>query len=146
MLTKLISVVPNYASECSPARIRGALINFYQFWLLFGFLMVTIANWKMSTIESEWQYRTVIFVAASVLCPDSPRWLISKGRREEALNTMLYLRKGTPANLVEEEVRLIEENIEDQKRNHYAHSFLDCFRCVIALLAFVRLTNTLQRH
>lgn len=133
------SVVPNYASECSPARIRGALINFYQFWLLFGFLMITIANWKMSTVDSAWQYRTIIlvqlivpvvFVAASVICPDSPRWLLLKGRREEALKTMLYLRKGTPADLVEEEVRLIEENIEDQKRNHYANSFLDCFRYV----------------
>lgn len=66
--------------------------------------------------------------AGAFFLPDSPRWLISKGRSEEATKVMLWLRKKTPKDLVIEEMRLIELSIEEQKSEHYAATYMDCFR------------------
>lgn len=47
---------------------------------------------------------------------------------DEATEVMLWLRKKTPRDLVIEEMRLIEISIEEQKAEHYAASYIDCFR------------------
>lgn len=131
------SVIPTYQAECAPASIRGAAINFYQFWLLFGALLSTIINYACSSRDDQWAYRTIILVqiiipvslfASAFFLPDSPRWLLAKGREAEATKIMVWLRKGTPVEVVHEEVRLIKAANEREHEQHYAATYLDCFR------------------
>ncbi|RDW88146.1 MFS general substrate transporter-27 [Coleophoma cylindrospora] len=133
----ICNVVPLYQTECAPPAIRGAAINFYQFWQLFGALLSTIINYACQHRTDQWAYRTIIVVqfiipailfAGAFFLPDSPRWLLIQGRQEEATEVMLWLRKKTPKDLVVEEMRLIEISIEEQRTQHYAASYIDCFR------------------
>lgn len=68
-----------------------------------------------------------IFVG-SFLLPETPHWLLSKGRVRDAERVMLWLRRGTPQKLVLEEVQLVKVAIGEQRELHYASSYLDCFK------------------
>lgn len=104
-----------------------------------GGLLATIINYATSTRTDQWAYRTVIVLqlaipvilfAGAFVVPESPRTLLIKKEQEEATKVLMWLRKGTSQELVYEEVRLIDEAIQEQNSLHYAATYLDCFRRV----------------
>lgn len=63
------------------------------------------------------------------ILPESPRWHISKGQREKALEALVYIRKGAATTAeVEEELILMERAVEEQEHFHKVTSYMDCFR------------------
>ncbi|KAK7943701.1 uncharacterized protein PG986_012814 [Apiospora aurea] len=124
------NVVPTYQSEVAPAKIRGSLINIYQFWQLVGATMAAVSNWGFKDRTDQWAYRVTIilqFIIPAVLIfgriflPESPRWLIGQQRNEEARKVLHFLRRGTPEALIDEELQLLVA-AEEQDRELYAHS------------------------
>ncbi|KAK8085298.1 hypothetical protein PG997_006569 [Apiospora hydei] len=124
------NVVPTYQSEVAPAKIRGSLINIYQFWQLVGATMAAVSNWGFKDRTDQWAYRVTIilqFIIPAVLIfggiflPESPRWLIGQQRNEEARKVLHFLRRGTPGALIDEELQLLVA-AEEQDRELYAHS------------------------
>ncbi|KAL1304369.1 hypothetical protein AAFC00_003372 [Neodothiora populina] len=134
----ICNVVPTYQGEIAPARIRGAMVNFYQFWQLVGALMATTANWGFQYRDDQWSYRTtlilqfiipIVLISAGLVLPESPRWLVEKGRVEQARKVLTLLRgkKAAPA-IIEEELELLIKADAEQREFHAATSWLDCFR------------------
>lgn len=101
-------VSPMYIAEISPARLRGRLVSLNQVAIVFGILLAQIANWLIArpvtagataneiylSWNGQWGWRwmfgvtavpAVLFLIASLLAPESPRWLAIKGRTEQAL-------------------------------------------------------------
>ncbi|KAK8018673.1 hypothetical protein PG991_007863 [Apiospora marii] len=124
------NVVPTYQSEVAPAKIRGSLINMYQFWQLVGATMAAVSNWGFKDRTDQWAYRVTIilqFIIPAVLIiggtflPESPRWLVGQQRNEEARKVLHFLRRGTPEALIDEELRLLVA-AEEQDRELYEHS------------------------
>lgn len=85
-------VVPMYISEISPTRIRGALVTLNQLMITIGILLSYITDYFLSNDAKpeSWRWMFLVgFVPALVLLigmfflPETPRWLISKGRWEE---------------------------------------------------------------
>ena len=85
-------VVPMYISEISPARKRGALVTLNQLMITIGILLSYITDYWLSndTKPESWRLMFLVgFVPALVpligmfFLPETPRWLISKGRWEE---------------------------------------------------------------
>ena len=85
---------PLYLVEIAPTRLRGRLVGFFQFNVIFGILLAYVANYvlglfHLGATEWRWKLGVVAFPAASfMLClyfiPRSPRWLAMKGHYAEA--------------------------------------------------------------
>ena len=91
-----------YLAEIAPARVRGRVVSLNQLAITFGILISYIAGWFVSNLGDEvWQVASswrwtfgseavpaAAFVVILLLIPESPRWLIQKGRVDEAVQVM----------------------------------------------------------
>lgn len=108
----IVSIVsPVYISEVSPARIRGTMVSFYQLFITIGFLLAYLVNYLIlrgASLDSSdpalgvkmfnneyWRgmlgcetIPDLLFLAVIFFIPESPRWLIVKGRDSEALSIL----------------------------------------------------------
>jgi len=87
-------ISPLYISEIAPTKFRGMLITLHQVFMSFGFLSAYLVNYYFAKSGNwQWMFGTgalpalVLFVGALYL-PESPRWLLSRGRREQAVRTL----------------------------------------------------------
>ncbi|TDZ30280.1 MFS transporter fmqE [Colletotrichum spinosum] len=99
-----LAVVPVYQSEIVPSEIRGFAVGSYQFSLMFGTLIVNSVCRGTSTLEgnASWRIPMGLFyvIPVIVMCliwfiPESPRWLLTQDRVEEAQVALKKLRHGT---------------------------------------------------
>ena len=106
---------PAYVSEIAPADKRGRLVALYQFNIVLGILMAFVSNYFLKDIgENSWRWMlgvqaipSLIYALSILTIPESPRWLLSKNRVQEA---RVVLSK------IDASVN-IEEFIEDNKQN-----------------------------
>lgn len=87
-------VGPMYISEIAPSSSRGRLAGMFQLNIVAGILIAYLTNYLLSGLDNSWRYMLGIMVVPSVLfyillwfIPESPRWLVSKGKLEEAKKT-----------------------------------------------------------
>ncbi|RYP23375.1 hypothetical protein DL767_008829 [Monosporascus sp. MG133] len=87
------STAPVYQGECSPARIRGALLTLQGTVTILGVVIAYWADYGTSFYESSFQWRFPLafqaaFAALLVLqivgLPETPRWLVAHDRHDEA--------------------------------------------------------------
>ncbi|EPS63014.1 hypothetical protein M569_11773, partial [Genlisea aurea] len=88
-----LMIAPVYTAEVSPAVARGFLTSLPEVFINVGILLGYVFNYALSGLPTRINWRLMlgfagipaIGIAAGVLAmPESPRWLIMKGRTEEA--------------------------------------------------------------
>lgn len=92
---------PAYISEIAPANNRGRLVSLYQFNIVFGILMAFLSNYFLNGLgENAWRWMlgvevfpALLYTLFVVTLPRSPRWLISKGRIEDAKKVLKLINK-----------------------------------------------------
>ncbi|KAJ6590247.1 general substrate transporter [Mycena sp. CBHHK59/15] len=98
------AVSPAYVSECSPKEVRGRITGLFQVFVAFGVMMSYWVNYGIGVHIKPgpklWQIPFGIqLIPAGIMClglltvKESPRWLASVGRTEEAIANLAYLRK-----------------------------------------------------
>ncbi|OAA65817.1 Sugar/inositol transporter [Niveomyces insectorum RCEF 264] len=95
-----ISVIPIYTAEVSPASIRGGMVTSFQLWVAFGILAglsVNLMFFQIGRLAWRFQLASAFVPAIPVVflvwfCPESPRWLMKKGRYNEAFTSFCRLR------------------------------------------------------
>jgi MFS family permease len=92
--------VPVFSAENAPTNIRGGLVMSWQVWTAFGIFLGTCANLAVKDTGSiSWRLQlgsafipAVPLVIGIFFCPESPRWLLKKGRHAQAHKSLLRLR------------------------------------------------------
>ncbi|KAK3131334.1 hypothetical protein QOZ80_6BG0505090 [Eleusine coracana subsp. coracana] len=96
-----VTLVPVYISETAPPEIRGLLNTLPQFTGSLGmfasycmiFLMTLSPNPMWRSMLGSLSVPSLVYMALTVLyLPESPRWLVSKGRMKEARAVLEMLR------------------------------------------------------
>ena len=91
-------VAPMYISEMAPKRIRGATVTFNQLMLTTGILVAYIADWALKDVAGNWRWMVGLAVVPGLalaigmmFVPASPRWLVERGRDEDARRVLQRL-------------------------------------------------------
>lgn len=128
-----------YQSEVSPRRLRAMILGSYLVIYAIGGFIGTCINQGTHTLLTPWSYRipllTQLICPAIFLCgvffmPDSPRFLVSRGRVQEAYDAHRRLH-GTSAAAEatrEQEMKEIIAFVEFERQHQRNTTYLDCFR------------------
>jgi MFS family permease len=94
-------LAPVYLAEIAPARHRGMVVGTFQFNIVLGILVAYLSNAVVNALASGpavWQIKfgvstlpALLLLALMFTIPDSPRWLVARGRKEEALGVLTRL-------------------------------------------------------
>jgi len=131
------ALIPLYQSETAPKWIRGAIVGAYQFAITIGLLLAAIVNNATAGRNDSGSYRipiavqfawSLILFGGMLLLPESPRYLVKRGRDEKAAKALGTLRRLPPDHPA------IQAELDEVKAHHEhemslgAASYLDCFR------------------
>ncbi|HBH25140.1 MAG TPA: D-xylose transporter XylE [Cytophagales bacterium] len=118
---------PMYIAEIAPANIRGRLVSYNQFAIIFGMLVVYFVNYFIAKGQPEewinalgWRYMfgselipAALFLIFLFFVPETPRFLVLKDQNDEALKV---LKKVTPMSEVERVFGEVKNSLIEHKR------------------------------
>ncbi|ATH93483.1 sugar porter family MFS transporter [Bacillus glycinifermentans] len=112
------TIVPLYLSELAPKESRGALSSLNQLMITIGILISYLINYAFSD-TGAWRWMLGLGLVPSIalligifFMPESPRWLLAKGKEEKA---RAVLNKMRGEKRVEQEITEIK-NAEQQDK------------------------------
>ncbi|CAK1593812.1 unnamed protein product [Parnassius mnemosyne] len=102
-----------YVGEISEPSVRGALCTFTQLFLSLGtfimFFIGAVVDWRHAALISI--AVPLSAMALVIFVPETPVWLLSRGREKEALNSLCKIRGWTtPDNVRKEFDQIVEHN------------------------------------
>ncbi|CAH0474823.1 unnamed protein product [Peronospora belbahrii] len=151
--------VPLYIAEVSPPNIRGQLVSLNNACVTGGQFFACVLDAMLAGADNGWRY--MLGLAAIPACmqllgflalPESPRYLMSKGRKEEAWNSLIKIRGTMDVSVefghVEDEVerdRYEDNNVWDELRSPAVIRAL-VLGCIMQALAQLCGINTVMYY
>ncbi|KAJ5751889.1 hypothetical protein N7520_008806 [Penicillium odoratum] len=128
-----------YVSEVAPLRIRGPLLSLFTLFMVIGQIIAVVGVDVRLHITTAAAFRILfasevipagIAILAVILTPDSPTFLVKKGKVEKAVRafTRIYSSRGPEA---QEGVGAIEAALEHEKQAESTEkkaSYIECFQ------------------
>ncbi|RZL77917.1 MAG: sugar porter family MFS transporter [Rhodococcus sp. (in: high G+C Gram-positive bacteria)] len=114
------ATVPVYLSELSPTEKRGSVVSRNEVMIVVGQFAAFVINAVIFNIwgehENVWRFMLLVAVLPALVLfvgmlrmPESPRWLMSQDRHDEAFAVLLQVRSPERARAEIEEVRALAE-------------------------------------
>ena len=147
-------IAPMYIAEIGPAKYRGRMVSLNQLNIVLGisvafftnYLILQTANsdadWVQTLGVAQWNWRwmlgieaipaLVYFICLSIV-PESPRWLMMKGRAQEAT---VILKRALGEQNAEQEIQQINKSIS-LEHNQAKGAFMDLLKPSMRLVMIV---------
>jgi len=147
-------IAPMYIAEIAPADIRGRMVSFNQLNIVIGisvayfsnFLILSLGQsdlaWAQSLRMGDWTWRwmlgveaipAIVYFFALFLVPESPRWLVMRGKAEEALQILTRVSGKSQA---EEDLGAVQKSLDDEahlEKGSVKDLFLPAMRLVLTI-------------
>jgi MFS transporter, SP family, general alpha glucoside:H+ symporter len=130
-----------YASEVTPVVLRSYLTTYVNLcWVIGQFIAAGVLRGFLARTD-QWAYRVpfaiqwiwpIPILIGTVLAPESPWWLVRKGRFEDARKALLGLtsiKSGIPYN-VDNQLAMIKATDALERALAEGTTYVDCFRGV----------------
>jgi MFS transporter, SP family, xylose:H+ symportor len=145
-------VSPLYIAEIAPARFRGRLVAAQQFNVVLGILVAFVTNYliaRMNLGVTEWRWMLGIQVVPSAMfflllfpTPESPRWLMGRGRVDEARAVLMQI--GVDGAGVDEELADIQRSLDLKHHEQGDSIFRAKYKTPILLAVAIAMFNQLS--
>ncbi|KAL4757261.1 general substrate transporter [Aspergillus foveolatus] len=120
-----------YVSEIAPLHIRGFMLSLFQLWIVLRSFLPACVLEDTSKINGSWSWKAAIvsqyglgaacLILFLCLTPESPYWLVNKGRCEAAEKVLLCF----------PDLAIINATIQhEQEESSSGVSYLECFKGV----------------
>src|ERR1700704_6270441 len=117
-----ILIAPMYIAEIAPARSRGSLVSVNQLMIVIGISISFFSNYFLLSLgANSWRWMlgvqavpAALYFILLLLVPESPRWLLNKGRAESALAALSAVQGAAAA---QRELEIIQANFVKQSRH-----------------------------
>ena len=147
-------IAPMYIAEIAPADIRGRMVSFNQLNIVIGisvayfsnFLILSLSQsdlaWAQSLRFEDWTWRwmlgveaipAIVYFFALFLVPESPRWLVMRGKAEEALQILTRVSGKAQA---EEDLGAVQDSLDTEahlEKGSLKELFLPAMRLVLTI-------------
>jgi len=144
-------VCPLYIAEIAPAASRGRLVALSQFNVVLGILLAYLSNWLIGGTRAggdawRWMFAVEALPAAAFfgllfLTPESPRWLIARGRDAEARRVLEAIGAESPeAEIVKGRRSLLEES-DGREESLFSPRYRRPVLLAVAIAAFNQLSG-----
>jgi SP family xylose:H+ symportor-like MFS transporter len=131
-------LAPLYIAEIAPPKVRGRLVSFQQLAIVGGMNLVYFVNYRIALHGDEhyldslgwrWMFASeaipaVLFLSLLLLVPETPRWLVLKGRDAEARKILNRLTDEAEADVV---LKDIEDSLKFKSEPLFAFGALVIF-------------------
>ena len=133
-------IAPMYIAELSPPALRGRMVSFNQLNIVIGISVAFFTNylilqlgdsqaaWAQSLMFGPYSWRwmlgletlpAVLYFCALFAVPESPRWLVMKGRAEEGLAIMV---RASGPETAQQELANVKASLETEKAKEKART------------------------
>ncbi|PSN70692.1 maltose permease MAL61 [Corynespora cassiicola Philippines] len=125
-----------YTAEAAPAHLREVMVALFAYYVSFGSILGSIIVNYTSTRTDLLSFRiplACLYIVPAILTvglffvPESPRWLLHKGKQEEARKSLSALRSDHGEALELEWTEMVR-GVEEEQRIAKETSFKDMFR------------------
>jgi SP family xylose:H+ symportor-like MFS transporter len=126
---------PMYIAEIAPANVRGKLVSWNQFAIIFGMLVIYFVNLIIARRGNEvwlvtegWRWMffsglipSGLFLILLIFVPETPRYLVMKGKEEKALKV---LAKISGKNSAPDILKEIKDTLDEKSIPWLSYGFL----------------------
>ena len=134
-----VCIAPTYGSEVCPLALRGLLTACVNLAFVIGQFVAQGCSAGLESREDEWAYKApfaiqwiwpVVLLAGISFVPESPYWLIRKGRKDDARRALWSLSSASRRPNIDAVLEMIEETDLIEREMEADSSYLDCFKIV----------------
>ncbi len=145
-------VSPVYITEIAPAQRRGLLVAVSQLNIVVGILVSFLSNFLVAQVlgpehPAVWRWMFAVaaapsaaFFLASLVIPESPRWLVKKGDRAAAEMVLARFGHENPAREADE----IERSLRSERAEGHQRLFQPQYYKPLLLAAMIAVFNQLD--